>query len=155
MMDTEELIAQLTGKDAVAACAFADRIIHESRESDRWYLFFNDIAALLRHKNSLVRNRAIFILAANARWDAAGKLDAAIDQFLAHVTDEKPITARQCIKALPEIAAVKPNLIPQIRTALENAALTAYRDSMQPLILKDIVSALRQLPETEEKIKYL
>lgn len=151
MMDAEELIAQLTSRDAVAACAFADRIVHESGKSDCWYLFFDDIAALLRHKNSLVRNRAISILAANARWDTENCYDAMMDEFLSHVTDEKPITVRQCIKALPEISAVKPNLIPRMRAALKNADLTGYGDSMQPLILKDIVSVLQQLAETEEK----
>lgn len=151
MMERYEFSARLTDKDAVVACAFTERIVHKSRESDCWYRFFDETAALLHHKNSLVRNRAIEILAANARWDAAGKLDAAIDQFLAHVTDEKPITARQCLKALPEVAAAKPNLISRIRAALENADLTGYRDSMQPLILKDIVSALQQLAAPEKE----
>lgn len=148
-MDGSEFIAYLTGKDAVAACAFADRIVHESRECDCWYPYFDETAALLCHKNSLVRNRAIEILAANARWDTDCKLDRVMDELLSHVTDEKPITVRQCIKALPEIATGKPNLIPRIRSALENADLTSYRDSMQPLILRDIMSALQQLATLE------
>lgn len=106
----------------------------------------------MHHKNSLVRNRAISILAANARWDSENRYDGLIDEFLSHVTDEKPITARQCIQSLPEIGLVKPNLIPQIRAALQNADLTGYRDSMHPLILKDIVSALQKIAEQEKKI---
>ena len=62
------------------------------------------------------------------------------------VTDEKPITARQCIQALPEIAAARPTLTPRIRRALERADLTGYRDSMRPLLLRDIVAVLKQLP---------
>lgn len=151
MMDQSEFLARLTDKDAASACAFADRIVRESRESDCWYPYLEEALGLLGHKNSLVRNRAIAILAANARWDAAGKLDAVVNAFLAHVTDEKPITARQCIKALPELAAAKPNLIPWIRTALEHADLTGYRDSMQPLILKDIVRALQEIATPEKK----
>ena len=150
MMDAEGLIAQLTNKDAGAACAFADRIVHESRECHCWYLFFDEIVALLRHKNSLVRNRAISILASNARWDTENRYNAMMDAFLSHITDEKPITARQCIKALPEIASAKPNLIPRIRAALEHADLTGYRDSMQPLILKDIVCALQAIAALEK-----
>ena len=145
MTDQSNFPAHLTDKDAACACAFAGQVVRESRESDRWYPYFDEALGLLSHKNSLVRNRAIEILAANARWDAPCKLDAAIDAFLAHVTDEKPITARQCIKALPEIVAAKPQLIPQIRAALEKADLTGYRDSMRPLILKDILAALREL----------
>ena len=145
MMEQIDFFARLTGKDAVAACSFTDQVVKESRESDCWYPYFNEALGLLNHKNSLVRNRAIGILAANARWDAPCKLEAAMDAFLAHVTDEKPITARQCIKALPEIAAAKPQLIPQIRAALSMADLTGYRDSMQELILKDILAVLRAL----------
>lgn len=44
MMDGSEFITHLTGKGAVAACAFADRIVHESRECDCWYLFFDETA---------------------------------------------------------------------------------------------------------------
>ena len=144
-MDFNACIACLTGKDAKATYALAQQITAESRASDVWYPHFNNFAALLHHKNSLVRNRAISILAANARWDKDGKFDLLLDEFLSHVTDVKPITARQCVAALPEIAEAKPNLIPRIRAALEQADLSGYPDSMQPLVLKDIVAAQKKM----------
>ena len=144
-MDFNSCIACLTGKDAKAAYALAQQITEESRASDAWYFHFDEFAALLSHKNSLVRNRAISILAANAHWDRDGKFDLLLDEFLSHVTDVKPITARQCVAALPEIAEAKPNLIPRIRAALEQADLSGYPDSMQPLVLKDIVAALQKM----------
>ena len=142
-MDIDACIAHLTGKDAKDAYAFALQIAAESRGSDAWYPYFDQFTALLRHKNSLVRNRAISILAANARWDTDRKFDALLDEFLSHVTDIKPITARQCVAALPEIAAARPELLPRIRAALEQADLSGYSDSMRPLVLKDIVAALQ------------
>lgn len=148
-MDIDACIARLTGKDAKDAYAFALQISAESQGSDAWYPYFDQFAALLRHKNSLVRNRAISILAANARWDTGEKFDALLDEFLSHVTDVKPITARQCIATLPEIAAAKPELYPRIRAALEQADLSGYPDSMQPLILKDIVAALQIMDGTQ------
>ena len=144
-MDFDVCIARLTGKDAKDAYAFAQQVTEESRASDAWYPCFDRFAALLLHKNSLVRNRAISILAANARWDREGKFDALLDDFLSHVTDVKPITARQCVAALPEIAEAKTELIPRIRAALEQADLSRYPDSMQPLILKDIMAALEKI----------
>lgn len=144
-MDFDACIARLTGKDAKDAYAFAQQISEESRASDTWYPHFDDFAVLLRHKNSLIRNRAISILAANARWDRESKFDALLDEFLSHVTDVKPITARQCVAALPEIAEAKPELIPRIRAALEQADLSGYPDSMHPLILKDIMAALQKM----------
>ena len=146
-MDFDVCIARLTGKDAKNAYAFVQQIVEESRASDAWYPCFDRFAELLRHKNSLVRNRAIAILAANARWDREGKFDALLDEFLSHVTDVKPITARQCVAALPEVAEAKPALVPHIRAALEQADLSGYPDSMQPLVLKDIVAALRKIEE--------
>ena len=144
-MDFNACIACLTGKDAKATYALAQQITAESRASDVWYPHFDGFAALLSHKNSLVRNRAISILAANTRWDREGKFDALLDEFLSHVTDVKPITARQCVAALPEIAEAKPELVPRIRTALEQTGLSGYPDSMQPLILKDIVAVLKKI----------
>ena len=144
-MDFDVCIARLTGKDAKDAYAFARQVTEESRASDAWYPCFDRFAALLPHKNSLVRNRAISILSANARWDREGKFNALLDDFLSHVTDVKPITARQCVAALPEIAEAKTELIPRIRAALEQADLSRYSDSMQPLILKDIMAALEKI----------
>lgn len=144
-MDFDAYIACLTGKDAKAAYALALQITEESRVSDAWYSHFDEFAALLSHKNSLVRNRTISILAANARWDREGKFDALLDEFLSHVTDVKPITARQCVAALPEIAEAKPELAPRIRATLERADLSGYLDSMQPLVLKDIMATLEKI----------
>lgn len=148
-MDIDACIARLAGKDAKDAYAFSLQIAAESRGSDAWYPYFDQFTALLRHKNSLVRNRAISILAANARWDTGGKFDALLDEFLSHVTDIKPITARQCVAALPEIAAARPELLPRIRAALEQADLSGYSDSMRPLVLKDIMAALQIMDGTQ------
>ena len=148
-MDFDACVACLTGKDAKDAYAFTQQIVAESRDSDAWYPCFDRFAELLRHKNSLVRNRAIAILAANARWDKDGKFDVLLDEFLSHVTDSKPITARQCVAVLPEIAAAKPELLPRIRSALKQADLSGYPDSMRPLVLKDIVAALQKMDGTE------
>lgn len=93
-----------------------------------------------------MRNRALYILAANARWADAEEFRPLLDEVLSHITDEKPITARQCIQTLPEIAAFQPRLAPRIRQALEHLDLTGYRGSMQPLILKDAAAALEKLP---------
>lgn len=148
-MDIDACIAILTGKDAKTAYALTQQITSESRESNTCYPYFDQFSELLRYKNFLVRNRAISILAANARWDADGKFDALLDEFLSHVTDVKPITARQCIAVLPEIAAAKPGFIPQIQSALQQADLSGYPDSMQPLVLRDLVAVLQKIGGAE------
>ena len=141
----QSIIAKLTSKDDKFACAFADKIISESRETDAWYQYFNDFAGLLSHPKSLVRNRALYILVANAQWDEENRFDSVLPDFLAHIMDEKPITARQCIKALAQVGRAKPQYIPAILAALHDADLSKYKDSMRPLIEKDIAETEKML----------
>ena len=143
----ENLVANLTSKDDKYACAIADQIISESQDTDEWYGYFDTFASLLNHPKSLVRNRALHILAANAQWDANNRFDAILSEYLSHVTDEKPITARQCIKALVQVGMAKPQYIPRILSCFHDADLSKYKDSMRPLIARDMEETERLLTE--------
>jgi len=141
----QEIIAKLTAKDDQSACAAADQIICESQASNQWYAYFDAFASLLDHPKSLVRNRALHMLAANAQWDDDNRFDAILDDYLAHITDEKPITARQCIKALAQVGRAKPQYIPRILRCFHSADLSKYKDSMRPLIERDMAETERAL----------
>ena len=143
----QEIIAKLTAKDDKYACAIADKIISESQDTDEWYEYFDTFASLLNHPKSLVRNRVLYILAANAQWDDENRFDAILEDYLAHITDEKPITARQCIKALVQVGRAKPQYIPRILSCFHGADLSKYKDSMRPLIEKDMEETERLLTE--------
>ena len=141
----ENIVAKLTAKDDKYACALSEKIIEESLNTDVWYEYFDEFASLLNHPKSFVRNRALYILAANVQWDEENRFDSIISDFLSHITDEKPITARQCIKALAQVGSAKPQYIPIILSCLRSADLSKYKDSMRPLIERDIA-------ETEKKL---
>ena len=143
----QEIIAKLTAKDDKYACAIADKIISESQDTDEWYEYFDTFASLLNHPKSLVRNRILYILAANAQWDDENRFDAILEDYLAHITDEKPITARQCIKTLVQVGMAKPQYIPRILSCFHDADLSKYKDSMRPLIEKDMEETERVLTE--------
>ena len=143
----ESIIAELTRKDDKFPCAFAEKIISESRETDAWYEYFGSFASLLNHPKSLVRNRVLRILAANAQWDEENRFDFIIDDYITHITDEKPITARQCVKALAQIGMAKPQYIPKIIACFRNADLAKYKDSMRPLIERDMTATKKVLIE--------
>lgn len=145
---TSSIIEELTAKDDNYACTIADKIISESQNSNKWCKYFDDFARLLKHPKSLVRNRAIHILASMIQWDSEDRFDFILDDFLIHITDEKPITARQCIKALSKIGTAKPQYIQKILFCFHSADLSKYKDSMRPLIEKD-------MKETEETLKNL
>ena len=134
----ENIAAKLTAKDDKYACAFADKIILESQETDEWYEYFDDFASLLDHPKSLVRNRILYILAANVQWDEEERFGSILSDYLTHIKDEKPITARQCVKALVQVGLAKPQYIPEILSHLRSADLSKYKESMRPLIEKDI-----------------
>ena len=142
----ENIIAALTARDDKYACALADKIILESQETDEC---FDDFASLLDHPKSLVRNRALSILAANAQWDEENRFDSIISGFLAHITDEKPITARQCIKSLAQVGLAKPQYTSMILSYLHSADLSKYKDSMRPLIEKDIAETEKALTNSK------
>ena len=149
----ENIAAKLTGKDDKYACALADTIISESQETDEWYECFDAFASLLDHPKSLVRNRAMYILAANAQWDEENRFDAILSDFLTHITDEKPITARQCVKALAQVGLAKQQYIPRILSSLRCADLSKYKESMRPLIEKDISETEKILTEALPAMK--
>ena len=141
----DNVTEKLTFKDDKYACAFAEKIISESQKTEEWYEYFDEFASLLDYPKSLVRNRVLHILAANAQWDEENRFDDVISDYLTHITDEKPITARQCVKALAQVGLAKPQYIPRILFCLQSADLSKYKDSMRPLIEKDIAETERIL----------
>ena len=100
---------------------------------------------MLDSDNSYIRTRGLVLLACHAKWDEDYKIDELIDKFLRHITDVKPITARQCMKVLPILAKYKPELKDDIFSALYKADISIYDDSMQPLICKDIQKVFKEI----------
>ena len=93
-----EMLTRLTNKEDKSACMLADRIVSESRDTDQWYPYLEDFAVLLRHPKSLVRNRALHILA-----------------------------------------------------CFHDADLSQYKDSMRPLIERDMAETEKALMELQER----
>ena len=117
----------------------------ESQETDYIYPYMDRLSDMLDSDNSYIRTRGLTLIAYNAKWDKDYKIDEIIDKYLKHITDVKPITARQCIKLLPLVARYKPELKNDIISALHRANICVYDDSMQPLVYKDIQKALKEI----------
>ena len=116
-----------------------------SEETNQLYPYMDRLSDMLDDDNSYIRTRGLILLAYNARWDVDYKIDEIIDTYLKHITDVKPITARQCIKVLPLLARYKQELKDDILLALRNANVSFYDSSMQPLVYKDIQKALKEI----------
>ena len=117
----------------------------ESEETDCVYSYMDRLSDMLDSDNSYIRTRGLTLLAYNAKWDKDYKIDEIIDKYLKHITDVKPITARQSIKLLPIVAKHKPELKNDILSALNKASISIYDDSMQPLVYRDIQKSLKEI----------
>lgn len=145
MDEIKDLVAALTSKDTDHAYACLKELQALSLSSPMVYSYFDTFSEMLQSPDSYVRSRAIILISQNAQWDEDNKIDEIIDEYLSHILDEKPITSRQCIKALPNIAKYKPDLKEDIEDALHRADPSIYKPTMSPLVQKDIVACLAEI----------
>lgn len=144
-MNTAETFELLFDKNNKVAYKALQELQKESEKTDHVYPYMDRLSDMLNSDNSYIRTRGLILIAYNAKWDKDYKIDEVIDDYLKHITDVKPITARQCIKLLPVIAENKLELKNDILSALQKADISFYDDSMQPLVYKDIQKALKEI----------
>ena len=145
MENIKELVENLYSKDNKFAYENLKLLLSDSERSNSVYKYFDRFSLMLEDKNSYIRSRGIILISANAKWDKENKIEKIIDGYLKHIMDEKPITARQCIKVLPDIVKYKPDLVGPIREALMKANKEIYPDTMKSLVYKEIISTLEQI----------
>lgn len=138
----EELLEFLTSRNNSQAYQALKALEEMNAESNCLYPHMDKFIAMASSGNSYVRTRGLALIAHNAKWDVDDKIDGIIDGYLEHITDEKPICARQCIKLLPLLAKAKPALAPKIVSALRDANVARYPDCMRPLVQKDTRDSL-------------
>jgi len=153
----DELCSQLHTTDNKAAYKSLQTLQQISEESADVYSHMDEFCDMLESDNSYIRTRGLTLIAYNAKWDTDYKVDdnakwdtdykvdEIINKYLEHITDEKPITARQCIKLLPRLAKAKPELKNDIIDALRKANISVFSGSMQPLIHKDLINSLEEI----------
>lgn len=116
-----------------------------SEKSNSLYPYFNRFVEMMNNQdNSYIRTRGLRLIAYNSKWDIDNQVNEIIHEWLKHIEDEKPITARQCIKDTIIIAKNKPELIDVILQALEDYH-TIYDESMQNLVYKDRQKAIHHI----------
>ena len=137
------IIKALQDKDDKKVYALFKEIEARSVASDEYYSCFEDFLGLLNAKSSYVRTRGFALCCAQARWDESGKLQNALPVMLALLHDDKPIVVRQCLAALHEVVLYRTELSEAIKAELETIDLSKYKDSMSPLIKKDMDELLK------------
>jgi len=112
-------------------------------------LFFDDVYPYwdifqkkLHSENSYQRSIGLMLIAENAKWDTKNRMEAAIEEYMEFLNDEKPITIRQGIQSLGKIVSCKPGLHNKIAARLVTFDLMSVKETMRKAILLDILNVL-------------
>lgn len=140
-----DIIMRLRDKDDKAACEYAKQLGAESAASDRYLCMIPEFAEMLTDKNSYVRTRGFGLICNQARWADNGQIEAVFDQMRVLLFDDKPTVVRQCLGALHEVVLYRPEMSDRIRQAVDQIELGKYKDSMSPLIEKDMKELMKVL----------
>lgn len=146
-MNIAETVERLLDRNHRAAYQALQELQQASAATEAVYPYMARFIDMLDSDNSYVRTRGLTLLACNAKWDRENRLDAVMNRYLEHITDEKPITARQCVKLLPMVAREKPDLKETILAALQQADLSGYDSSMRALMERDVQKALEEIAQ--------
>ena len=140
-----DIIAGLQNKKDTEAHQLLLQLEAQSADSDELYGYFEEFLELMKSKSSFVRTRGFRLACAQAKWDVDEKIEKNLDRLLSMLDDQKPTAVRQCLAALHIVVLYKPNLAERIGEKLDTMDLSKYKDSMRPLIQKDIEELRRKL----------
>ena len=141
-MDLEWMLSMLKAKDTKQSYGALLELERLSEETDDLYPYIERFADMVSDRAWAVRCRSFRLFCKQARWDEGGVIDRHMDRALAILEDEKPTAVRQALAALLDVVPYKRELWPVIRTRVEAMDLSCYKDSMVPLIQKDIQKLL-------------
>lgn len=143
------IISLITDADDKTAYENTKKIASESELSDRYYNDLSEFVSLLDDRKSYIRTRAMILCCSQSRWDTKGQLEKYLPRMLQLLHDEKPTVVRQSLNALKEVAVFRPELSEAIRLELDKIDTSRYKDSMSPLISRDIAELRELIKETE------
>ena len=144
-MELDILLSTLTAKDTKQAYGALLELERLSEESDDLYPYTERFADMVSDRAWAVRCRSFRLFCKQARWDEGGVLDRHMDRALVILEDEKPTAVRQALAALLDVVPYKRELWPIIRQRVEAMDLNKYKDSIAPLIQRDVQKLLETM----------
>lgn len=144
-MNKEEIFNIFYGKETQDIWRKFQEIESSIDESKMLYEYFDDIKKMLLDEKSHIKMRGFRIICKLSKWDKDNKINNIIDSLLQVLDDEKPTIVRQCLLSLNNLLLYKIDLSEKVENKLKNIDLSKYKDSMKPLIQKDINNILNQL----------
>lgn len=148
-----DIISGLQSKNNSEAYRLLLMLEEESAASQSLYGSFEDFLGLLKSGSSFIRTRGFRLACAQARWDVENKLEAHFDLLLAVLDGGKPTAVRQCLRALRGVILYKPQLCGRIAEKLDELDLSKYKDSMRPLMERDVEELRTLIEEVQRESK--
>ena len=133
-----DIITGLQNKKDTEAYQLLLQLEKQSAESYTLYEYFDDFINLLKNKSPFVKTRGFRLACVQAQWDVENKIEKNLEVILLILDDEKPTAVRQCLTSLHTVILYKPELGETIIAKLDAMDLSKYKDSMSPLIKKDM-----------------
>ena len=140
-----EIILKLRDKDDKAAYEYSKLLGAESAQSDKYLPMIPQFADMLEDKSSYVRARGFILICNQARWAKDGQIADVFDRMRVLLYDSKPIVVRQCLLALHEVVLYRSEMAEMIIDAVNHIDVSKYKESMSPLIKKDIDELMKVL----------
>ena len=144
-MELDILLSTLTAKDTKQGYGAFLELERLSEESDDLYPYTERFAEMVHDRAWAVRCRGFRLFCKQARWDDSGVIDCHLDRALAILEDEKPSAVRQALAALLDVVPYKRALWSVIQKRVKAIDLTHYKDSVAPLIEKDVQTLLNAM----------
>ena len=151
-MNLDEIKEILYDKATSAAYKRLQELEGISEESDVLYSFFDEFVPMLKHEKYAVRVRAVRLICKQARWDSENKINAAIDDILLSLDDEKPTAVAQTLQFFGHsLLPYKKELGGRIKEALLAMDCSRFNaETMRPLIEKEISKLIKQIGEAQQ-----
>ena len=146
-MKIEEKIKMLYEKDSSETYKNLLELEILSENENSLYKYFDEFLSMIDNDKYTIRVRGYRLLCKQAKWDVDNKINSSVHILLSKVEDDKPTVVRLKIKALQDIIVVKKDIQDKIKERLLEIDTFKYKDTMQPLILKDIEETLKLIDE--------
>lgn len=135
-------ISKLYDKDNNTSYNCLKELEFISASSNELYSYMKEFLEMLNSDLSYIRVRGFRLICSQAKWDDDNIINNNIDLILSKFDDEKPTSIRQYLSVINNILLYKIELTDKIKNKLINIDYTKYKDTMIPLIKKDITIIL-------------
>ena len=146
-MNKKQIIQRLIDKDDKKAYEYAKKIGIESAKTSKYLEMIPEFASMLEDDSSYVRTRFFILICNQARWANDGQIEEVYGRMKALLYDHKPTVVRQCLNALHEVVLFRPEMSNAIKRSLSKIDLSIYKESMAPLIKKDIDELMKRITD--------